>query len=278
MGNIHVFITTGARTFWVSWSDADMCEILTKNIYSFAKTFIRQISFFFPVKVLHPEMICFWFSSIILQLSLAIMLPYPNKIKQNKWWALLCVPPQVNTDEHTHPHVDITSNYMWRTCAQKPTQQSNAPSLHQMIEHTLCCLGQSTFSPRAWKTHTYFSWKLKPLKSNYSIHMEVIVAHEYEMIASPSFNIVRAVWMLLEETKPWRYGPFPYVLGGSWRGPPVYSKLREGHTCWVCSWTGFFFSHTIIMIIIIMVTLVIDYCYIYLITVMLSISTAVYFC
>lgn len=29
--------------------------------------------------------------------------------------------------------------------------------------------------------------------------MEVIVSHEYEMFVSPSFDIVRAVWMLLEE-------------------------------------------------------------------------------
>lgn len=31
--------------------------------------------------------------------------------------------------------------------------------------------------------------------------MEVIVSHEYEMFVRPSFNIVRAVWMLPEEDK-----------------------------------------------------------------------------
>lgn len=58
--------------------------------------------------------------------------------------------------------------------------------------------------------------------------MEVIVPHEYEMFVSPSFNIVRAVWMLLEEDKALRYDPFPYVLGGmkrAWNSLSVYSKL-----------------------------------------------------
>lgn len=50
------------------------------------------------------------------------------------------------------------------------------------------------------RTHTSVG-SLSLLKSNYSIHMEVIVSHEYEMFGSPSFNIVRAVWMLLEEDK-----------------------------------------------------------------------------
>lgn len=44
--------------------------------------------------------------------------------------------------------------------------------------------------------------------------MEVIVPHEYEMFASPSFNIVRAVWMLLEEDKGLKVWPISICVRG----------------------------------------------------------------
>lgn len=60
--------------------------------------------------------------------------------------------------------------------------------------------------------------------------MEVIVPHEYEMFASPSFNIVRAVWMLLMEDKALKVWPISICVRGIERDlkhpPAVYSKLR----------------------------------------------------
>lgn len=44
--------------------------------------------------------------------------------------------------------------------------------------------------------------------------MEVIVPHEYEMFASPSFNIVRAVWMLLEKDKALKVWPISICVRG----------------------------------------------------------------
>lgn len=70
--------------------------------------------------------------------------------------------------------------------------------------------------------------------------MEVIVSHEYEMFGSPSFNIVRAVWMFLEEDKALEVWPISICVRGIEVGlkqPPVYCKLRvssellEGQTC-----------------------------------------------
>ena len=56
------------------------------------------------------------------------------------------------------------------------------------------------------------------------------------MFASPSFNIVRAVWMLLEEDKAPKVRPISICVSGIEVGlkqPPVYSKLR------VCSFFQF---------------------------------------
>lgn len=59
--------------------------------------------------------------------------------------------------------------------------------------------------------------------------MEVIVPHEYEMFAGPSFNIVTAVWMLLKEDKAPKVWPISICVRGieeDLKPPCVYSKLR----------------------------------------------------
>lgn len=45
--------------------------------------------------------------------------------------------------------------------------------------------------------------------------MEVIVPHEYEMLARPSSNIVRAAWMLLKEDKGLKVRPISICVRGT---------------------------------------------------------------
>lgn len=68
--------------------------------------------------------------------------------------------------------------------------------------------------------------------------MEVIVPHEYEMFARPSFNIVRAVWMLLKEDKTPKVWPISICVRGieeDLKTSPLFTvnsgSLLEGHIC-----------------------------------------------
>lgn len=62
--------------------------------------------------------------------------------------------------------------------------------------------------------------------------------HEYEMFSSPSFNIVRTVWMLLEEHKALKVWPISICVRGIERvleTVPLFTvnsgSLLEGQTC-----------------------------------------------
>lgn len=62
--------------------------------------------------------------------------------------------------------------------------------------------------------------------------------HEYEMFASPSFNFVRAVWMLLKEDKALKVWPISICVRGiveELKHPPLFTvnsgSLLEGHIC-----------------------------------------------
>lgn len=59
--------------------------------------------------------------------------------------------------------------------------------------------------------------------------MKVVVFHEYEMFSSPSSNIARVVWMLLEEDKAlkvWAISICVREIEEGLKQPSVYSKLR----------------------------------------------------
>lgn len=73
----------------------------------------------------------------------------------------------------------------------------------------------------AWGPETLTHTTDSSLILNYSIHMEVIVSHEYEMFGSLSFNTVRALLMLLVENKALKVCPIS--IWGNW------GKLETSH-------------------------------------------------
>lgn len=172
------------------------------------------------------------------------MLPFQNKKKQNNTvytsisfqlvsiryavWLAICA-DKATLDKHTH------------TCRKynilRPTVTDLCTEADTACKHSFPLTDDRANLPIRWlmvitlaqgsekRTHTSVG-SLSLLKSNYSIHMEVIVSHEYEMFGSPSFNIVRAVWMLLEEDKALKVLAISICVKGNWGGLEIALCLQ----------------------------------------------------